>query len=175
MHNDGVPSDPQMNTCLVRDGPQPIALVVDATGQAPETEAASHHIRLRGDQHGQRAAATRTRSARALCRRLPRRPERMHRQASGPRYPGRGLRLALSLAGDFMTPSCHDHLACIARLPRGHESVTLSPGSRREKRRDERPVAGVSGTDRTLCRSQAAAVCDGRRRYPIRPEGCRWT
>jgi len=32
MHNDGVPSDPQMNTCLVRDGPQPIALVVDAAG-----------------------------------------------------------------------------------------------------------------------------------------------
>ena len=42
-----------------------------------------------------------------------------------PATQGRGLRLALSLAGDFMTPSCHDPLACIARLPRGHESVTL--------------------------------------------------
>ena len=160
MHNDGVPSDPQMNTCLVRDGPQPIALVVDAAGGRISMVSA---LQRRG------------RGQHALCRRLPCRPERMHRQASGPRYPGRGPRLALNLAGDFMTPSCHDHLACIARLPRGHESVTLSPGSRREKRRDERPAAGVSGTDRTLCRSQAAAVCDGRRRYPIRPEGCRWT
>ena len=174
MHNDGVPSDPQMNTCLVRDGPQPIALVVDTTGQAPETEAASHHIRLRADRMVS-ALQRRGRGQHALCRRLPCRPERMHRQASGPRYPGRGLRLALNLAGDFMTPSCHDHLACIARLPRGHESVTLSPGSRREKRKDERPAAGVSGTDRTLCRSQAAAICDGRRRYPIRHDRCRWT
>jgi hypothetical protein len=164
-----------MNTSSVRGGASQSPWFVDATGQAPEPEAVSHHIRLRADQHGQRAAATRTRSARALCRRLPRRPERMHREAGGPRYPGRGPRLALNLAGDFMTPSCHDHLACIVRLPRGHESVTLSPGSRREKRRDERPAAGVSGTDRTLCRSHGAAVCDGRRRYPIRPEGCRWT
>ena len=67
MHNDGVPSDPQMNTCLVRDGPQPIALVVDATGQAPETEAASHHIRLRADQHGSDEDEVSTRSA-AVCR-----------------------------------------------------------------------------------------------------------
>jgi len=174
MHNDGVPSDPQMNTCLVRDGPQPIALVVDATGQAPETEAASHHIRLRADQHGQRAAATRTRSARALPpSAVPPGTYASAGQWSPLRRPRPSARLEPRRC--FMTPSCHNHLACIARLPRGHESVTLSPGSRREKRRDERPAAGVSGTDRTLCRSQAAAVCDGRRRNPIRPEGCRWT
>jgi hypothetical protein len=52
-------------------------------------------------------------------------------------------------------------LADIVQLPHGHERDTLLPCNRTEERRDERPAAGIGGTDRTLLRSHAAAVGDG--------------
>jgi hypothetical protein len=63
MHHDGVPSDPQMNTCLVRDGPQPIALVVDAAGGRISMVSALQR-RGRG-QHARSAAVCR--AARNVC------------------------------------------------------------------------------------------------------------